>query len=169
MIVEKETNVAWYVGEQLLSATEVCALLSICLCKLITQGEAPAEHKPQLLLWLKVKRKSAVSPPMQKVQVWTGDQRYLQRTEDDHACCDRWARWVEIHIPPPVVVSCWVLETIRFVSNETEADDTRLVVLKALKNTFECLFSEIVTRILKIPHKPCCERFHERRLFLSPS
>lgn len=62
MIVEKETNVAWYVGEQLLSATEVCALLSICLCKLITQGEAPAEHKPQLLLWLKVKRKSAVSP-----------------------------------------------------------------------------------------------------------
>lgn len=44
---------------------------------------------------------------MQKVQVWTGDQRYLQRTEDDHACCDRWARWVEIHIPPPVVVSCW--------------------------------------------------------------
>lgn len=169
MIVEKETNVAWYVGEQLLSATEVCALLSICLCKLITQGEAPAEHKPQLLLWLKVKRKSAVSPPMQKVQVWTGDQRYLQRTEDDHACCDRWARWVEIHIPPPVVVSCWVLETIRFVSNETEADDTRLVVLKALKNTFECLFPEIVTRILKILHKPCCERFHKRRLFLSPS
>lgn len=169
MIVEKETNVAWYVGEQLLSATEVCALLSICLCKLITQGEAPAEHKPQLLLWLKVKRKSAVSPPMQKVQVWTGDQRYLQRTEDDHACCDRWARWVEIHIPPPVVVSCWVLETIRFVSNKTEADDTRLVVLKALKNTFECLFPEIVTRILKILHKPCCERFHKRRLFLSPS
>lgn len=132
-------------------------------------GGSPRRTQTTAAALIKSQMQVCCFPPMQKVQVWTGDQRYLQRTEDDHACCDRWARWVEIHIPPPVVVSCWVLETIRFVSNKTEADDTRLVVLKALKNTFECLFPEIVTRILKILHKPCCERFHKRRLFLSPS
>lgn len=164
MIVEKETNVAWYVGEQLLSATEVCALLSICLCKLITQGEAPAEHKPQLLLWLKVKRKSAVSPDAKGPSMNRGP---AISTEDWG-----WPRvlWSLSEMSGNTYSSSCCCELlIRFVSNKTEADDTRLVVLKALKNTFECLFSEIVTRILKIPHKPCCERFHERRLFLSPS
>ncbi|MDF4377384.1 hypothetical protein P3378_24580, partial [Vibrio parahaemolyticus] len=51
--------------------------------------------------------------------------------------------------------------------NIMELDGTQLVMLKVAQNTFEqqqhqqqCVFPEIMTWLLKIIHRPCCEQFH---------
>ena len=49
-----------------------------------------------------------------------------------------------------------------------ELDGTRLVVLKAPKNTLEkqqFLFTEIMTQLFKIFHRRCCEQFHVGTIF----
>lgn len=57
-----------------------------------------------------------------------------------------------------------------FLSNKNELDGTRLVWLKAPKTIYlklqqQCLFPEIVTRLLWRMHRACCELFHVGTLF----
>lgn len=125
-------------------------------------GGSPRQTQTTAAALIKSQTQVRRFPPTQKVQVWTGTSDIYRglRMTTSVVIVER-DEWKCIFF----LLLLWVEETIRFVSNTTEADDTRLVVLKAPKNTFECLFPEIVTRILKLLHK----RFHVRRLFLSPS
>lgn len=76
-------------------------------------------------------------------------------------CCTKY--------PDCSAVSCRVLKIlVCLLSNIMKLDATQLVLFNAKhigKTQRECLFTQTMARLLKMTHRPCCERFDAGTIF----